>query len=735
MKIIAEKLDNKFTVKIQLSKDETVNKFDYGMVSTGTYNTLARVSQMQFDDERMLVYHASSDKSLEEWLSEKHSEFDFTSILSSAVKTFADIIDGGLPAESILFDCKYIFLNDKNKTIEFLYVPINGYKSITGPYEFVSDFMKKIEFQPGENPEYLSELSSIALKKDFSFRKFREKIDEICGKSIREEHKVIFDSDDDASKKTIKKKGEIYLREIPGGTNAIPLQKKVKTEPGQINSEEKPQIQQAQPIRPIYNPMDMAYSSVKKVSKKEKTKNNQENDENIFPQGEYIISNTLAPSKKNKLSKKQAKKAAKAAQAMAVPPATGGFAIPGTNSDVENANLFEMPGVSTDLSKPAKRKKESKGHGINLTEMLIDFIRKQKEKKNEQETEVETKDKPKKEKKKKAKKIESEFEVPNINSSNVNEDDKVNDIYSKKQNENNSFNIPDFNDIQNDNDRRKEAEKIKAKEEKLLESERAKLEKEKAEHEAKFKELAEAQRLENEKQREARENAEREAEEKRKAEEDRLNAERNEIAKEKEAQKKEAMRISEEKKRIEAERAKLEKEIADKIRTEQKKSGENSSPRNDEEVKPDKSEKSKRDMQNIVIDDALLRNIKSHTEGSSEEKYSDDDPTVLLPNNNYVAYLYPKLLRKKTNETVCISKSAYRIGKEKSNVDYCISNNSAISRLHAIIYCKEGRYFIVDTLSTNHTFVNGKIITSNQNYELLSGDIITLANEDFEFTI
>lgn len=95
----------------------------------------------------------------------------------------------------------------------------------------------------------------------------------------------------------------------------------------------------------------------------------------------------------------------------------------------------------------------------------------------------------------------------------------------------------------------------------------------------------------------------------------------------------------------------------------------------------------------------------------------------------------PYLTRVKTGERVYINKPVFRIGKEKSYVDYFIADNTAISRSHCNIHTENGEYFIEDTNSTNHTYINGKIINSNVKVKLSNGDKVRLANEDFTFSI
>ncbi len=93
----------------------------------------------------------------------------------------------------------------------------------------------------------------------------------------------------------------------------------------------------------------------------------------------------------------------------------------------------------------------------------------------------------------------------------------------------------------------------------------------------------------------------------------------------------------------------------------------------------------------------------------------------------------PCLIRQKNYEEVKITKYPFRIGKEKSFVDYFIGDNTAISRSHAEINLRDGEYFIKDTNSTNHTYINGTQIQSGVDVKLNVGDRLRFANEEFEF--
>ncbi len=95
----------------------------------------------------------------------------------------------------------------------------------------------------------------------------------------------------------------------------------------------------------------------------------------------------------------------------------------------------------------------------------------------------------------------------------------------------------------------------------------------------------------------------------------------------------------------------------------------------------------------------------------------------------------PHLIRTKNNEKIPLNKPVFRIGKERSYVDYFIGDNTAISRSHANLVNRNGDFYIVDTNSTNHTYVNGTMIQSNVETKLTHGTKIRLANEDFEFRL
>jgi hypothetical protein len=111
----------------------------------------------------------------------------------------------------------------------------------------------------------------------------------------------------------------------------------------------------------------------------------------------------------------------------------------------------------------------------------------------------------------------------------------------------------------------------------------------------------------------------------------------------------------------------------------------------------------------------------------------EESATMILDENEMTTNAI--LIRMKTNETINIYNETFKIGKDRNFVDYCISDNKAISRAHAYILNKNSNYYIFDNNSTNHTFVDGVKITSQQEVILKNGTKIKLANEEFEFKI
>lgn len=117
----------------------------------------------------------------------------------------------------------------------------------------------------------------------------------------------------------------------------------------------------------------------------------------------------------------------------------------------------------------------------------------------------------------------------------------------------------------------------------------------------------------------------------------------------------------------------------------------------------------------------------------------DMSPKTILLNQKYNikggekrAYLIAR-----NGERVAITSSGFTIGKENTSGivnDYTIKNVS-VSRNHAMFEINNGRYYVIDMSSSNGTYVNGSLISSNIGVEVKNGDRITFADEEFKFVI
>jgi len=83
---------------------------------------------------------------------------------------------------------------------------------------------------------------------------------------------------------------------------------------------------------------------------------------------------------------------------------------------------------------------------------------------------------------------------------------------------------------------------------------------------------------------------------------------------------------------------------------------------------------------------------------------------------------------------ILVDKSEFIIGKKDTN-DGVISFNKMISRVHCKITNSGMQYWITDLQSANGTFINRVRLQPNQPYPIHSGDVIRLANTDFQAVI
>lgn len=145
------------------------------------------------------------------------------------------------------------------------------------------------------------------------------------------------------------------------------------------------------------------------------------------------------------------------------------------------------------------------------------------------------------------------------------------------------------------------------------------------------------------------------------------------------------------------------------------------------------------DPTGLLVDDdepTGLLNADDNDEatGHLSDNDADDDATGLLVGDD-ADILFPTLFRVLTEETISINKPVFRIGKERSYVDYFVTNNIAVSRSHADIITHGSKYFVKDLNSKNHTYINNHELPIYMEVEIHDGDRLKLGNEEFIFNI
>lgn len=97
--------------------------------------------------------------------------------------------------------------------------------------------------------------------------------------------------------------------------------------------------------------------------------------------------------------------------------------------------------------------------------------------------------------------------------------------------------------------------------------------------------------------------------------------------------------------------------------------------------------------------------------------------------NGMVAYLENAM-----GERHYLTLERMRIGKQAEKAEIVLKNTK-VSRLHAEIYQKDGRFYLMDMHSSNGTYLNHQPQRLNAcvDYELHSGDVVRFANEEYIF--
>lgn len=88
-----------------------------------------------------------------------------------------------------------------------------------------------------------------------------------------------------------------------------------------------------------------------------------------------------------------------------------------------------------------------------------------------------------------------------------------------------------------------------------------------------------------------------------------------------------------------------------------------------------------------------------------------------------------------TRVEIVVTKNDFVIGQKAEIVDGVVSFNKMISRSHCKITNNGSQYMITDLQSLNGTYVNKTRLQANKPYPIKNGDIVCLANSDFQVII
>ena len=139
-----------------------------------------------------------------------------------------------------------------------------------------------------------------------------------------------------------------------------------------------------------------------------------------------------------------------------------------------------------------------------------------------------------------------------------------------------------------------------------------------------------------------------------------------------------------------------------------------------EDVKPEKEKTS----EVLLVEEVPAEEVKAPVHMAARDVPVQEVPVMTKK--------YPYLVRSKNQEIITIDKDEFKLGKI-AGADYLLSDNPAVSRMHAIIHNVDNTYYICDNYSTNATYLNGERLEPGKNYLLMNGVKVRLANDEFTY--
>lgn len=128
-----------------------------------------------------------------------------------------------------------------------------------------------------------------------------------------------------------------------------------------------------------------------------------------------------------------------------------------------------------------------------------------------------------------------------------------------------------------------------------------------------------------------------------------------------------------------------------------------------------------------------MESLYSKVKGGTVADYRDDKKTTKQTPADVRMRIVA--LNAPTRVEIEITKDEFTLGKKQGAVDGVISFNKMISRSHCKIVRSGNLYTIVDLQSQNGTFVNKVRLQPNRPCNIKNGDIVRMANSDFQVII
>lgn len=110
-------------------------------------------------------------------------------------------------------------------------------------------------------------------------------------------------------------------------------------------------------------------------------------------------------------------------------------------------------------------------------------------------------------------------------------------------------------------------------------------------------------------------------------------------------------------------------------------------------------------------------------------------PAQTAPANPVRKVLVCAITRVKTGEVIPVNRAEFSIGRKKDLCSYAVTDNPAISRVHAFLRTDGRGLALCDNGSLNLTYLNGTALPKGGNAVLKNGDEFSVADEKFRVSM